>query len=67
MVLAGHVLADGGLHETGQGRQHVDWRVDLPVVELTVDVDLWGKGSVSYSSNDIARILFIMNTNHGLK
>lgn len=40
VVLARHALADGGLHETRQRRQHVDRRVDLPVVKLTIDVDL---------------------------
>jgi hypothetical protein len=46
--LVGHVavvfpcaaLADGGLHETGEGGQDVDGWVDTLVVELTVDEDL---------------------------
>ena len=40
VVLARHALADGRLHETRQRRQHVDGRVDLPVVQLPVHVDL---------------------------
>ena len=40
MVLPRHSLANGGLHETTEGRQNVDWRVDLTIVELSVDVDL---------------------------
>uniref|UniRef100_A0A182QVN8 Uncharacterized protein n=1 Tax=Anopheles farauti TaxID=69004 RepID=A0A182QVN8_9DIPT len=40
VVLAGHALADGGLHQTRQRRQHVHRRVDLTIVQLTVDVDL---------------------------
>ena len=40
MVLARHALSDGGLHETTERGQHVDRRVDLPVVQLTVHVDL---------------------------
>lgn len=40
VVLAGHALADGRLHESGEGRQHVDGRVDLTVVQLTLNVDL---------------------------
>ena len=40
VILAGHALADGGLHETGQRGKYVDGREDLPVVHLTVDVDL---------------------------
>ena len=40
VVLPGHALADGGLHETRERRQHVDRRVDLSVVQLTIYVDL---------------------------
>ena len=40
MVLAGHALSDGRLHETAERGQHVDGRVDLPVVQLAVHVDL---------------------------
>lgn len=40
MVLTGHALADGRLHQTRQRWQHVDWWVDLSVVQLTIDVDL---------------------------
>lgn len=40
VVPAGAALSDGALHETRQGRQNVDRRVDLPVVQLTIDVDL---------------------------
>lgn len=32
VVLTGHALADGGLHQTGERWQHVHWRVDLSVV-----------------------------------
>ena len=34
------VFLNGFLHETGEGRQHVDGRIDLLVVELPVDEDL---------------------------
>jgi len=40
MVFPGHVFTDGRLHQTGQRRKHVDWWVDLPVVQLPIDVDL---------------------------
>lgn len=40
VVLARKLLANGTLHETGQGRQDVDWRVDLSVVQLTIDENL---------------------------
>ena len=40
MVLASHALADSALHESRQRRQHVDWRVDLTIVQLPIDVDL---------------------------
>jgi len=29
VILASHALANGGLHQTRQGGQHVDWREDL--------------------------------------
>ncbi|KAI0564002.1 hypothetical protein FGB62_31g125 [Gracilaria domingensis] len=40
VVPARHALADGGLHQTRQRRQHVDGRVDLTVVQLAIQVDL---------------------------
>jgi len=40
VVLASMAFADGGLHETGKGREDVDRWVDTFVVELTVDEDL---------------------------
>ena len=35
-----HSLANGRLHKSRQRREHVDGRIDLPVVDLPVDVDL---------------------------
>lgn len=40
MVVARHALADGGLHEAGEGGEHVDGREDLAIVQLPVQVDL---------------------------
>ncbi|KAG6547480.1 hypothetical protein Mapa_010928 [Marchantia paleacea] len=40
VVFPSHPLADGALHEPRQRRQHVDGRVDLPVLQIAVDVDL---------------------------
>jgi hypothetical protein len=40
VVLASVALADGGLHETRQRGEDVDWRVNTLVVKLTVDEDL---------------------------
>src|SRR5436305_10696 len=40
VVFAREAFADGGLHETGEGGEHVDGRVDAFVVELAVDEDL---------------------------
>lgn len=40
VIATGAALADGGLHETGQGGEDVDWWVDTLVVKLTVDEDL---------------------------
>lgn len=34
------VLFNSFLHETGQGGKHVNGRIDLFVVELTIDEDL---------------------------
>lgn len=38
VILSG--VSNGGLHKTREGWEHVDWWVDLLVVELTIDVDL---------------------------
>ena len=40
MVVSGHALADGTLHESRERRKDIDGREDLSVVQLTVDVDL---------------------------
>ena len=34
------ILFDSFLHETREGRKHVDGRIDLFVVELSIDEDL---------------------------
>jgi len=36
VILAGHTLADGGLHQPGEGGQHVDGGVDLPVSSFNI-------------------------------
>ena len=40
MVLSCHALTNSRLHEPGQGRQHVNGRVDTAVVQLTLDIYL---------------------------
>ena len=40
MVPACHAVTNGRLHQTGEGGQDVDGWVDLPVVQLSVHVDL---------------------------
>jgi hypothetical protein len=40
MIFPGQFLTDSTLHEARQGRQDIDGRVDLSVVQLTVDEDL---------------------------
>jgi len=40
VILSGKLLSDSRLHESGKRGQDVDGRVDLPVVELTIDEDL---------------------------
>ncbi len=40
MILAGQFLTDSALHETRERGEHVDRRVYLPVVQLTIDEDL---------------------------
>lgn len=40
VVVPGHALSDGGLHEPGERGQHVDGREDLLGVQLAVQVDL---------------------------
>lgn len=38
--LARHALPNGALHQAAEGRQHIDGRVHLPVVQLPINVDL---------------------------
>lgn len=40
MILTGHALTDGRLHETRERGKNVDRGVDTLVVELTVNEDL---------------------------
>jgi hypothetical protein len=40
VILTGHALTNGGLHETRERRKDVDRRVDTLVVKLTVNEDL---------------------------
>lgn len=44
VVLPGHSLPDGRLHQTGERREHVDGGEDLLGVQLPIQVDL-GKGT----------------------
>jgi len=43
-LLEGTVLlflnTNSGLHQTGERRKYINWRVDLSVVEITVNEDL---------------------------
>ncbi len=40
VIASGHALADSRLHKSGQRGKHVNGRVDLLVMKLTVDEDL---------------------------
>ena len=40
MIPASHTLSNGRLHQSRQGRQHVDWRVDLSIVKLPIHINL---------------------------
>ena len=40
MIFPCQFFADGALHQTRQGRQYIDGRVDLSVVQLTIDENL---------------------------
>ncbi len=40
VILASHSLTNGRLHKTGKRGEHIDGRVDLPVVNLTINKDL---------------------------
>lgn len=51
VILPGKLLSDSTLHQSRQRGQNVDRRVDLPVVELTVDKDLT-LGNVSSQIGD---------------
>ena len=40
VILSGHAITDGSLHESRQGGQDVDGRVDASLVHVSVNVDL---------------------------
>jgi hypothetical protein len=45
MILTGEhlaviILTNSRLHETGEGRKHIDWWVDLAIVQVSVNEDL---------------------------
>lgn len=62
--LAVVVDADGGLHETGQRRQHVDWWVDLAVVKVAVNEDL-ALSDVSGQIRDRVRDIIVGHRENG--
>jgi hypothetical protein len=66
MVLAGHTLANSGLHETRQRGQYVDRRVDLSVVDLTIDVDLSLSNITGQIGNRVGNIIVGHSKNRNL-
>lgn len=40
MINSGHSLTNGGFHESGQGWEHIDGWIDLPVVQVSINEDL---------------------------
>jgi len=56
VVFAGVALANGGLHETGEGRKDVDRWVDTTVVEGTVDEDLTFRNVASKIRNRVRNV-----------
>lgn len=40
MVLSGHFCTNSRFHETRKGRQDIDRRIDLSIVQLTVNIYL---------------------------
>mmetsp|Transcript_45814 Transcript_45814/g.114867 ORF Transcript_45814/g.114867 Transcript_45814/m.114867 type:complete len:213 (-) Transcript_45814:915-1553(-) len=64
VVLARHALPDGALHEARERGEHVDGRVDLPVVELAVDVDL-ALGNVAGEVGDGVRDVIVGHRQNG--
>lgn len=57
MVRSCHVLADSVLHETGQGRQYVDWWVDASSEHVSVDIDLTLRDVASQVGNRMGDII----------
>ena len=69
VILTGQHLAvvvdtDRGLHETGQRRQHIDWWVDLAIVEVAVDEDL-ALSDVSGQIRDRVRDIIVGHSENG--
>jgi hypothetical protein len=62
VVFAGHALSNSWLHKTWQGRKHVDRRIHLPVVQLTIDVNLQKKNLELIGSYSISMLL-LQDTN----
>ena len=40
MINSGHAFTNGRFHESGEGWEHVDGRIDLSVVQVSVNKDL---------------------------
>lgn len=40
VIFTCHVFTNSRLHQTTERRQYIYWWVNLPVVKLTVDIDL---------------------------
>jgi hypothetical protein len=58
MILPRQLLTNGTLHQTRQGWQDIDWWINLPVVQLTVDEDL-ALGDVTSQVRDGVRDIYI--------
>jgi hypothetical protein len=56
VVLTSAALADSGLHQTGQGRQHVNGRINTLVGKLTVNENLTLSNITSQVRNGVSNI-----------
>lgn len=67
VVLSGHALTNGRLHETTQRGKHVDGWVHLPVVQLTIHVHLTLSNVTSKIRNGVSNIVIWHSKNRNLR
>lgn len=66
MILSSHASTDGGLHQSAQRWEHIDWWINSSVVELSVDEDLAFSDIASQIRNRVSDIIIRHGQNRQL-